>query len=175
MNTLTILVLLAVLVWWYKPLRTYLIQRTNRTVKILLIVLPAIYGLRLAHRFYTGAQDNLDIVTITVLGLLVAWVLLVWLTTWLERRRPTKARAPDLATLSRLPGMPRIPGAAQQLASSPEARRAVQAAAEAAGRVDWQNVAVDVGRTSGRLFARLKKSMASDSPGGDKRPVPPRA
>jgi hypothetical protein len=165
MNALTIVVLLAIVVWWYKPLRVYLVQRTNRTVKVLLIVFPLLYAGRLAWRFYTGEQDDLDVVTITVFALLIAWAFLVWLTSFLERRRPTKVQAPDLATLAKLPGMPRIPGPAQQVMQSPEARQAVQAAAAAAANADWGNVAEGVGRSSGRLFARLKKGMAEGNSG----------
>ncbi|MGH2352951.1 MAG: hypothetical protein ACRDJN_15180 [Chloroflexota bacterium] len=174
MNTLTILVLLALLIWWYKPLRVFLIERTNRTVKVLLVVFPLLFLGRLAYRVYTGEQDDWDVVTLTVGVLLLLWVALVWLTNWLERRRPTKARAPDLATISKLPGMPRIPGIAQQAAASPEVRRAARAAVEAASRTDWDNVAVGVGRTSGRLFARLKKSIAADSSTDANRPATPR-
>ena len=165
MNALTIVVLLAIVVWWYKPLRVYLVQRTNRTVKVLLIVFPLLYAGRLAWRFYSGEQDDLDVVTITVFALLIAWAFLVWLTSFLERRRPTKVQAPDLATLARLPGMPRIPGPAQQVMQSPEARQAVQAAATAAANADWGNVAEGVGRSSGRFFARLKKGMAEGNSG----------
>ena len=75
MNALTIVVLLAIVVWWYKPLRVYLVQRTNRTVKVLLIVFPLLYAGRLAWRFYSGEQDDLDVVTITVFALLIAWAL----------------------------------------------------------------------------------------------------
>ncbi|HEX2514348.1 MAG TPA: hypothetical protein VH257_06550 [Chloroflexota bacterium] len=165
MNALTIVVLLAIVVWWYKPLRVYLVQRTNRTVKVLLIVFPLLYAGRLAWRFYTGEQDDLDVVTITVFALLIAWAFLVWLTSFLERRRPTKVQAPDLATLAKLPGMPRIPGPAQQVMQSPEARQAVQAAAAAAANADWGNVAEGLGRSSGRFFARLKKGMAEGNSG----------
>jgi hypothetical protein len=173
MNVLTIVVLLAIVVWWYKPLRVYLVQRTNRTVKVLLIVFPLLYAGRLAWRFYTGEQDDLDVVTITVFSLLIAWAFLVWLTSFLERRRPTRAQAPDLATLAKLPGMPRIPGPAQQVMQSPEARQAVQAAAAAAANADWGNVAEGVGRSSGRLFARLKKGMAEANSTGAPGATPP--
>ncbi|HEX2037431.1 MAG TPA: hypothetical protein VHS99_24895, partial [Chloroflexota bacterium] len=148
MNTLTIILLLGLLLWWYKPLRDFLVQRTNRTVKVLLVVFPLLFIGRLAHRIYTGQQDQWDVVTLTVGLLLLLWVALVWLTSWLERRRPTKVRAPDLATLSKIPGVPRIPGAAQQVAASPEVRRAAGAAYQAASRADWNEVAADVGRTS---------------------------
>ena len=134
MSVLTLVVLAALVVWWYKPLRVFLIQRTNRTVKILLIVFPLFYVLRLGWRFYSGEQDDLDVVTLTVVALLLAWLFLVWLTSFLERRRPTRVQGPDLATLAKLPGMPRVPGAAQQVMQSPEARQAVRAAATAAAR-----------------------------------------
>ncbi len=170
MSVLTIVVLAALVVWWYKPLRVFLVQRTNRTVKVLLVAFPLLYAARLGWRFYTGEQDDLDVVTLTVVALLLAWVFLVWLTSFLERRRPTRVQAPDLATLAKLPGMPRIPGAAQQVMQSPEARQAVQAAARAAANADWGNVAEGVGRSSGRFFARLKKGMAEDNAARAARP-----
>lgn len=173
MNTLTIVVLLGLAIWWYKPLRVFLIQRTNRTVKVLLIVFPLLFLGRLGYRMYIGGQDDWDVVTFTVVVLLLLWLSLVWLSNWLERRRPTKVRGPDLATLARLPGLPRIPGVAQQVAASPEARRVARAAVDAASRVEWDNVAVGVGRTSGRLFARFKKSLTDDSSGTPKRAHPP--
>jgi hypothetical protein len=173
MSVLTIVVLAALVVWWYKPLRVFLIQRTNRTVKILLIVFPLLYALRLGWRFYSGEQDDLDVVTLTVVALLLAWVFLVWLTNFLERRRPTRVQAPDLATLAKLPGMPRVPGAAQQVMQSPEARQAVRAAAAAAANADWGNVAEGVGRSTGRYFARLKKGMAEGNAPRPAAPPPP--
>jgi hypothetical protein len=192
MNTLTLLVLAALALWLYKPLRVFLIQRTNRAVKVALVVFPLLFIGRLVWRLVTGAQDDSDVVALTVAVLLLAWGSLVWLTGWLERRRPTPAQAPDLTVLSRLPGVPRVPDvaqqlatspqvrraaqqlatspqvrrAAQQLATSPQVRRAAQAAASAAASADWGDVAAGVGRTSGRLFARLKKSMGPTSPSG---------
>ena len=171
MNALTIVVLLAIVVWWYKPLRVYLVQRTNRTVKVLLIVFPLLYAGRLAWRFYTGEQDDLDVVTITVFALLIAWAFLVWLTSFLERRRPTKVQAPDLATLAKLPGMPRIPGPAQQVMQSPEARQAVQAAARrrrtrtgATSPRGWGAAAGASSPASRRAWRRATASGAAGAP-----------
>ena len=159
MNVWTLLLLLGVAVWWYKPLRVFLVERTNRTVKVLLVVFPSLTVGRLAYRVYKGEQDSADVVTLTVLALLVLWIFLVWLSNYLDRRRPTKARAPDLAPLSRLPGVPRVPPAV----TSPEVQRAARMAADAASRVDWQDVAGSLGRSSGRWVGRLKKNLASGS------------
>jgi hypothetical protein len=159
MNTLTLIVMAALLLWWYRPLRVYLVQRTNRTVKVLLVVFPLLFVARLAYGVYAGQKDDWFIASLTVTGLIGVWALLVWLGDWLERRRPTKQRGPDLQTLqtlSRLPGMPRIPSAV----TNPEVQRAAKAAAETASRVDWGDVAGSMGRTSGRWAARLKRKMA---------------
>ena len=126
MNTWTLIGLLALAIWWHKPLRNFLIQRTNRTVKVLLVVFPLLFVTRLAYRVYYGEQDGADVVTLTVLGLLLLWIFLVWLGNFLERRRPTQAQAPNLAALARLPGVPRVPAAV----TSPEAQRAARAAAQ---------------------------------------------
>ena len=173
MNSLTILALLVLAIWWYKPLRVFLVQRTNRSVKVLLIVMPALFVARVGYNVYRGEQDDL-LSSMMVLVLMVAlWVGLVWLGNTLERRRPTKSRGPDLQTLqtlSRLPGMPRIPAAA----TNPEVHRVARAAAGAASKVDWGDVAGSVGRTSGKWAARLKKSMASNDT-TPRRTAPPAA
>jgi hypothetical protein len=158
MNSLTILVAIGVLIWWYKPLRVYLVERTNLTVKVLLVIIPLFIVGRVAFRYFSGEEDGVDVVTLTVLGLIALWLALVGLGNWLEKRRPTKVKSPDLRMLSKLPGVPRVPAAV----TSPEMQRAARAAADAAARVDWDNVASSVGRTSGRWAARLRKSMASD-------------
>jgi hypothetical protein len=169
MNWLTLLVIAVLVLWWVKPLRDFLVQRTNRTVKVLLVVFPALFLARLAYAVYNGEQGDWLIGLLTVSILLLLWLGLVWLGNVLERRRPTQARAPDLAALSRIPGMPRIP----QAATSPELQQAARMATEAAARVDWNNVAGDVGRISGRLFARARKSMAADPPPASQRPSAP--
>lgn len=160
MNWLTLIVLAVLAVWWIKPLRDFLVQRTNRTVKVLLIVLPALSLARIGYGIYKGEQDDWFLALLLVSVLLLLWLGLVWLGNTLERRRPTQARPPDLATLSRLPGMPRIPAAV----TSPEVQDAARVAAQAAARVDWSDVAVGLGRTGGRLAARLRKSLAANSP-----------
>jgi hypothetical protein len=169
MNWLTLFVIVVLVLWWVKPLRDFLVQRTNRTVKVLLVVFPALFLARLGYAVYTGEQAEWLVGLLTVTLLLLLWLVLVWLGNVLERRRPTQARAPDLAALSRLPGMPRIP----QAATSPEVQQAARMAAEAAARVDWNNVATDVGRISGRLFARARKSMASPATPPSRRPSAP--
>src|SRR5919108_452912 len=129
MNWLTLVVIAVLVLWWVKPLREFLIQRTNRTVKVLLVVFPTLFLARLAYAVYNGEQGDWLIGLLTVSILLLLWLALVWLGNMLERRRPTQARAPDLAALSRLPGVPRLP---QVPVASPEVRRAAQAAAQAA-------------------------------------------
>lgn len=176
MNTLTLIVLAVLLLWWYKPLRVFLVQRTNRTVKVLLVVFPLLFIARLGYGVYTGQQDDWFVAVLTVTALIGVWLALVWLGNWLERRRPTKQRGPDLQTLqtlSRLPGMPRVPAAvsnpevqraAKAAVSNPQVQRAAKAAAQAASQIDLGDVAGSLGRTSGRWAARLKKKMAeSDS------------
>lgn len=170
MNWLTLLMILGLSIWWFKPLRVFLVQRTNRTVKVLLVVFPALFLSRLGYLVYMGEQDEWTVVAVTVTALLLVWIALVWLGNVLEKRRPTQARAPDLAALSRLPGVPRIPGV--NLAS-PETQRAARLAAQAAARVDWSDVAGSAGRISGRLAARLRKSGAAESPAAPQRPPAP--
>jgi hypothetical protein len=166
MSWLTLAVVCVLVLWWVKPLRDVLVQRTNRTVKVLLVVFPLLFLGRAGYLIYTGEQGEWLAALLTVAVLLVLWVALMWLGNTLERRRPTQVRPPDLAALSKLPGMPRIPAGVQQAASSPDVQRAAQVAAEAAARVDWSDVAGSVGRTSGRWAARLRKSMA-DSGGAN--------
>ena len=164
MTALTFIVVVALAIWWYKPLRDFLIQRTNRTVKVLLIIFPMLFVGRMVYGLYKGQTEDWIVVGLTVTALLILWAALVWLGNWLERRRPTQAQAPDLTLLTKIPGLPRLPAAV----TSPEARRAVElavpqaqrvarAAAEAASRVDWNDVAGSMGRQSGRLVARLRK------------------
>ncbi len=175
MNSLTLIVIAAVAIWWIKPLRTFLVERTNRTVKVLLVVFPLLFVARVGYQVYNGQQDDFLSATLMVAALLGLWLGLVWLGNAIEKRRPTKAKAPDLAALSRLPGMPRIPTAlanpevqraAQTILSSPEVQRAgsavVREATRAAAQVDTKDVAGSIGRIGGRWAARMRKSMASD-------------
>jgi hypothetical protein len=179
MNTLTLIVLAALAIWMYKPLRVFLVQRTNRTVKVLLIVMPLLAIGRMVYNVSSGQQDDLITSLLLVGGLLALWIALVWLGNTLEKRKPTKAQAPDLAMISRLPGMPRPPAAlttpqAQQaartaydVARNPEVQRAAravaQAAIETASQIDRKDVAGSLGRAGGRWAARLKRSMAADN------------
>lgn len=179
MNTLTLIVLAAAAIWMYKPLRVFLVQRTNRTVKVLLVVMPLLAIGRMVYNVQSGQQDDLITSLLLVGGLLALWILLVWLGNFLERRKPTTVRAPDLEMISRLPGMPRPPAAlttpqAQQAArtaysaaTNPEVQRAAravaQAAIETASQIDRKDVAGSLGRVGGRWAARLKRSMASDN------------
>lgn len=181
-NTLTLIVLAAIALWLYKPLRIFLIQRTNRTVKVLLVVFPLLFVGRAAYNIYRGERDDL-FSALFLVGVLVAlWLALVWLGDVLEKRKPTKARPPDLAMLSRMPGVPRLPAgmtspgaqrvaqAAYSAAADPEVQRiaraagqrVLRAAAETAAQVDTKDVAGSLGRVGGRWAARLKRSMAAD-------------
>ncbi|HEU5317791.1 MAG TPA: hypothetical protein VFX49_16890 [Chloroflexota bacterium] len=178
MNSLTLIVLAGVAIWVYRPLRVFLVERTNRTVKILLVVLPLFFVGRAVYTIYRGEQDDLASALLLVGALLAIWAALVWLGNTLEKRRPTKVRPPDLAMLSRMPGVPKLPAvvtsphsqrAAEGLyaaASNPEVQRAARAAAQAvvnaAGQIDTKDVAGSLGRAGGRWAARLKRSMASD-------------
>ena len=179
MNTLTLIVLAAVAIWMYKPLRVFLVQRTNRTVKVLLVVMPLLAIGRMVYNVQSGQQDDLITSLLLVGGLLAIWILLVWLGNFLERRKPTTVRTPDFEMISRLPGMPRPPAAlttpqAQQAArtaysaaTNPEVQRAAravaQAAIETASQIDRKDVAGSLGRVGGRWAARLKRSMAADN------------
>src|SRR5687768_6545521 len=179
MNTLTVIVLAAVAIWMYKPLRVFLVRRTNRTVKVLLVVMPLLAIGRMVYNVQSGQQDDLITSLLLVGGLLALWIALVWLGNVLERRKPTQVRAPDIEMISRLPGMPRPPAAltttqAQQAARSayaaatnPEVQRAARAVAraaiETASQIDRKDVAGSLGRAGGRWAARLKRSMAADN------------
>ena len=183
-NAVSLLVLAGVLIWWYRPLRDFLVQRTNRTVKVLLVVMPLLFLGRAGYAIYGGQMDTVGTSIVVVAALLVVWLALVWLGNTLEKRRPTEAKAPDLATLAKIPGMP-IPRSVVTAASDPNVQRAIRmaanpevqqaaraaanaagrAATEAAARVDWNDVAGSAGRISGRWAARLRKSMASNGSG----------
>jgi hypothetical protein len=177
MNTLTLLVIAGAIIWWYKPLRVFLIQRTNRTVKVLLIVLPGVMIGRVIYNLVEGKQDDMMSAVLLVIALVAIWGSLIWIGNFLERRRPTKVQAPDLAMLSKLPGMPRIPGGftspaaqgAMNAAANPEVQRAareagqtvMRAAVRTAAQVDTKDVAGSLGRIGGRWVARARKNMAT--------------
>src|SRR5438105_567417 len=108
-SALTLFVVLGLVIWWYKPLRQFLIERTNRTVKVLLVLLPALFIARVAYGLYQGERDESLIAGAIIIVLVALWGCLVWLSHSLEKRRPTQAQSPDWAALSRLPGMPRLP------------------------------------------------------------------
>ena len=198
MNALTIIAGLVLALWWYKPLRVFLVQRTNRTVKVLLILFPALFIGRAIYGVFNGDVDTQWlIVAATVFGLLLLWAFLVWLGNWLERRRPTQVQGPDFAALAKLPGMPRIPGGAQQAAqvlanpelqraaqmaaphlqraaqaAAPQLQRAARAAAEAAAGFDTGDLAGSAGRTTGRLYAKLRKNFKEGSATSGTAPTP---
>ena len=105
---LTLVIILGVAIWWYKPLRVFIVQRTNRTVKVLLVVLPLLMLGRIGWGLYHGDRDEWLIAALLVVLLSALWLGLVWLGNWLEKRRPTQAQGPDLTVLANLPGMPRV-------------------------------------------------------------------
>src|SRR6266542_3850520 len=105
---LTLIIILGVAIWWYKPLRVFVVQRTNRTVKVLLVVLPLVMLGRIGWGLYHGDRDEWLIAALLVVVLFGVWLGLVWFGNWLEKRRPTQARGPDLSVLTNLPGMPRV-------------------------------------------------------------------
>jgi|GEM_PF-3041747 len=188
MNTLTLCVLLGVAIWWYKPLRRYLIQRTNRLVKALLIAFPVAFLLRLVYGLRTGEADERTVIlAVTVTALTLVWLGLMWFTSWLERRRPAPDRPVDWSALGRLPGVPRIPGVTARLpgvtgvpgasldpaqvrqvqraaeAASPIVQETFRGAARLAGRtlakVEKDGIGATTGRVTGRLVARMRKSL----------------
>src|SRR5688500_6968345 len=179
MNTLTLIVLAAMVIWMHKPLRVFLVQRTNRTVKILLVVFPLLAIGRTIYNVQTKQDDDFVTALLLVGGLVALWLGLVWLGNYLEKRKPTKVQAPDLQMISRLPGMPRPPAAlttpqAQQAAraaysaaTNPDIQRAAravaQAAIETASQIDRKDVAGSLGRAGGKWAARLKRSLAADN------------
>ena len=183
MNSLTLIVLAGVAIWAIKPLREFLVQRTNRTVKVLPVVFPLMFVGRVVYNFTQGKEDDLLSALLLVGVLLALWGGLVWLGNVMEKRRPTKVQAPDLEMISRIPGMPQVPRAVanphvQQavgaLVSNPEVRRMAGNAAQTALRegtrvaaqIDTKDVAGSIGRVSGRWAARLRKNIASGSTSG---------
>ena len=198
-NGLTLFVIAGLVIWWYKPLRQFIIQRTNRTVKVLLVVLPLLFIGRVVYGVYNGERDESLVAAAIVLVLVALWGALVWLSHYLERRHPTQPQSPDWAAISRLPGMPRlpqvpgVPGAAGTLGANgspvtPEhvqratqlaqtaaphvqraARTAVRAAAEAAADFDSKDVGGSLGRSSGRLYAKLRRSLRESAATAEQR------
>jgi hypothetical protein len=198
-NGLTLFVAAGLIIWWYKPLRQFLIQRTNRTVKVLLVVFPLLFIGRVVFGLYNGERDESLVAAAIVIVLVALWGALVWLSHYLERRHPTQAQGPDWAAISRLPGMPRVPqvpGAsglagipgtnglsvtpenvqrATQLAqaASPHvqraARTAVQTAAEVTADFDSKDVPGSLGRSSGRLYAKLRRSLRESAATAERR------
>jgi len=183
MTTVTLIVLAAILLWTYRPLREFMIQRTNRTVKVLLVVFPLLLIGKTILSIRSGQQEDLLASLLLVAILVALWLGLIWLGNVAEKRKPTRVRAPDLAMLSRMPGVPRLPGvvsspeaqriaqAAYNAAADPEVQRVARAAgqrvlrvaAETAAQVDTKDIAGSLGRVGGRWAARLKRRMAEDN------------
>ena len=157
MNLLTFLVLIGLALWWYKPLRLLIMERTNRAFKAALILFPILYVARLGYNIYSGSGTGEDLVAAIVIGLFMLWGVLIWFGNWLERRRPTKEIPPDWSALARLPG--KIPGVAQLPVNVPQVQRAAQVANDVASRVDWDGVAKTAGRRSGRFVGLVRRSV----------------
>lgn len=177
MHLLTIVALVAFALWWFKPLRVFLVERTNRTVKVLLIAFPIYLVGHVAYNFLNGDGDAQTLITAGLVAVLVGlWLGLMWLGNWLEKRNPTQAQGPDLKTLqqfSKLPGVPKVPAmpsavtnpdvqrAARAAVTNPGVQRAVREVARTAAQVDVHDAAGSIGRISGRWVGKMKKSMAS--------------
>ncbi len=141
MNVFTIVILAGMALWWVPPLRRLVVERTNRTVKVLLILLPVMYAANLFYSFFWGQRDETTTVGFTVLALLVVWVGLIAIGNWMERRKAVSPLAPALGSINRFPGMPRQMGELGRATAAKAAREAAvtDAATKAA------DVAVNIG------------------------------
>jgi len=68
MNVFTIVMLAGMALWWVPPLRRFVVERTNRTVKVLLVLLPVMYAANLFYSFFWGQRDESTTVGFTVLA-----------------------------------------------------------------------------------------------------------
>ena len=96
MNVFTIVMLAGMALWWVPPLRRLVVERTNRTVKVLLVLLPVMYAANLFYSFFWGQRDESTTVGFTVLALLVVWGGLIAVGNWMERRHAAPPLAPSL-------------------------------------------------------------------------------
>ncbi|NDF52651.1 MAG: hypothetical protein EB145_00510 [Proteobacteria bacterium] len=110
MNVFTIVMLAGMALWWVPPLRRLVVERTNRTVKVLLVLLPVMYAANLIYSFFWGQRDESTTVGFTVLALLIVWGGLIAVGNWMERRHAAPPLAPSLGSMTRFPGMPRQMG-----------------------------------------------------------------
>ena len=144
MNLFSLFIIAGMILWLVKPLRVIVAQRTNRTVKALLVAFPVAYALTLGYRFFWGDRDDSVVVGFTVLALLVAWGVLIGVGTVLERRAASPRMVAPLGPGTHVPGMPtrmgelgaaraaEASGAAQSRASAEHAAAGVTAAIDAA-------------------------------------------
>ncbi|MEY4406267.1 MAG: hypothetical protein EBQ56_07095 [Proteobacteria bacterium] len=141
MNVFTIVMLAGMALWWVPPLRRLVVERTNRTVKVLLVLLPVMYAANLIYSFFWGQRDESTTVGFTVLALLIVWGGLIAVGNWMERRHAAPPLAPSLGSMTRFPGMPRQMGELGRATVAKAARDA--AVTDAATRA--ADVAVNVG------------------------------
>ena len=141
MNVFTIVMLAGMALWWVPPLRRLVVERTNRTVKVLLVLLPVMYAANLFYSFFWGQRDESTTVGFTVLALLIVWGGLIAVGNWMERRNAAPPLAPSLGSMTRFPGMPRQMGELGRATVAKAARDA--AVTDAATRA--ADVAVNVG------------------------------
>ncbi|NCA14118.1 MAG: hypothetical protein EBS89_08305, partial [Proteobacteria bacterium] len=58
MNLFSLFIIAGMILWLVKPLRVIVAQRTNRTVKALLVAFPVAYALTLGYRFFWGDREG---------------------------------------------------------------------------------------------------------------------
>jgi hypothetical protein len=133
MNLFSLFIIAGMILWLVKPLRVIVAQRTNRTVKALLVAFPVAYALTLGYRFFWGDRDDSVVVGFTVLALLVAWGVLIGVGTVLERRAASPRMVAPLGPGTHVPGMPTRMGELGA-ARAAEASRAAQSRASAEHR-----------------------------------------
>jgi hypothetical protein len=142
MNLFSFFILAGMVLWLVKPLRVIVAQRTNLTVKALLVAFPIAYALTLGYRFFWGDRDDTVVVGFTVLALLVAWVALIGIGTLLERRQAVPRRVEPLGADTYIPGMPTRMGELGA-ARAAEASRAAQSRATAEQAAARATAAID--------------------------------
>lgn len=142
MNLFSFFIIAGMILWLVKPLRVIVAQRTNLTVKALLIAFPVAYALTLGYRFFWGDRDDSVVVGFTVLALLIAWGALIGVGTVLERRHATPRQVAPLGPETYVPGMPTRMGELGT-ARAAEASRAAQSRASAEAAAAKATAAID--------------------------------
>jgi hypothetical protein len=142
MNLFSFFIVAGMVLWLVKPLRVLVAQRTNLTVKALLVAFPVAYALTLGYRFFWGDRDDSVVVGFTVLALLIAWGVLIGVGTFLERRNALPRRVEPLGPNTYVPGMPTRMGelgaarAAEASRAAHSRAAAEQATAKATAAID---------------------------------------